>query len=521
MSSKHESYDLIVCGSGIAGLAAAIKAARKGLRVCVLSKQPKLEDCNTAYAQGGIVGHGEGEDRELLAEDILKAGEYLNNRAAVELVAGEGPDLVEDFLLRDVGVPFCLDAAGGIDRTREAAHSVRRIYHVKDRTGAEIEGAMVAAARKEPRIDFFPSCMAIDIITNTHHSSDNQERYRPMRCCGLYVFVEGSGEVIPFYAPAVILATGGLGNIFLHTSNPRSATGDGIAMASRAGAEIVNAEYVQFHPTVLFDPDVDRFLISEAMRGEGARLVNRRGEYFMERYQPGLKDLAPRDQVARAIYLEMEQTGSPYMFLDATLLKVDPAERFPTIYETCRGIGLDIRKDPIPVVPAAHYFCGGIKADLEGRTTVPGLFAVGECSCTGIHGANRLASISLLEGLVFGCRAGEAAAAVQPLGSALVRSIPDWVNAPGDEGADPILIEHDTLNIQTTMWDYTGILRTRKRLARAVSDINYLSHRIESFYREARLSKRLIELRNEVLVAGLIANAARANPVSLGCHYVR
>jgi L-aspartate oxidase len=292
-------------------------------------------------------------------------------------------------------------------------------------------------------------------------------------------------------------------------------------MAQRAGAEIINAEFIQFHPTVLFHRDVKRFLITEALRGEGARLINRQGEHFMERYHPSQKDLAPRDEVARAIYLEMEQSDSSYVFLDATKLRVDPADRFPQIYDTCLKAGIDIRSEPIPVVPAAHYSCGGIKTDMEGRSTIPGLYAVGETACTGVHGANRLASVSLLEGLVFGLRAGIAAAMELGLPPReLLHSIPDWI-FPIAEEADPILTYHDLLNIQMTMWDYVGIIRTKKRLYRAIADLNYLSHRIESFYREARISRRLLELRNAVETALIIARAAYGNGKSLGCHYIR
>jgi L-aspartate oxidase len=521
MSSKSEPWDLVIVGSGIAGLTAAISAAGRGARVAVLSKEESLSECNTRYAQGGIVAKGEGDSPELLAEDIMKAGEYLNSREAVETVVKEGPGLVEGLLAERAGVPFQRRGDGSFDVTREAAHSVRRIYHVKDRTGAEIERCLLEAALSMESVKAFPSCMAIDVITNTHHSRDLQERYKPVRSLGVYAFMENTGEVVPFFAKAVILATGGVGNLFLHTSNPPGATGDGIAMAYRAGADIINAEYVQFHPTVLFNPDVSRFLISEALRGEGARLMNRKGEYFMDRYQPGLRDLAPRDQVARAIYLEMEATGSPYMLLDTKRMKVDPAERFPSIHETCASIGIDIRNDPIPVVPAAHYFCGGIKTDLRGRTSVPGLYAVGECACNGVHGANRLASVSLLEGLVFGTRAGNAALGEEEVKPDVIRGIPEWVSPDREEQVDPILVYHDLLNIQTCMWDYAGILRTRKRLARAIADLNYLDHRIESFYREAGLSKKLVELRNGVVAASLIARAAQANPRSLGCHYVR
>jgi L-aspartate oxidase len=523
MTNKSESFDVIVIGTGIAGLSAAIHAAELGCRVAVISKESGFAECNTHYAQGGIVAFGGDDDSpELLSEDIERAGAYLNNQEAVSIVSREGPKAVEEFLIEKIGVPFDPGEDGKPDRTREAAHSVRRIYHVKDRTGASMEDRLLQYALAIDSLAFFHSSTAVDIITNTHHSQDKQQRYAQGRAMGVYVFNENTGEVVPFFAPAVILATGGLGNLYLHTCNPPGATGDGLAMAFRAGAEIINAEYVQFHPTVLFHRDIKRFLISESLRGEGARLMNRSGEYFMERYQPGLKDLAPRDQVARAIYLEMEASDAGYVFLDTSGMKVDLEERFPCIFETCMKAGIDIRKEPIPVVPAAHYFCGGVKTDMEGRSNLPGLFAAGETACTGVHGANRLASVSLLEGLVFGLRAGKAAAGMRGLSDqTLLRSIPEWIFPTDEENADPILIGHDLLNIQTTMWDYTGIIRTQKRLDRAIADLNYMDHRIESFYKSAKLSRKLIELRNAVISASLIARAAQANPISLGCHYIR
>lgn len=523
MSSRQESFDVIVIGSGIAGLSAAVRAAREGASVCVLTKEGVPDECNTRYAQGGIVAKGGSKgDPELLEQDILNAGCRLNNKEAVEILSTEGPEAVEKFLLGEVGVPFLRNADGQVDCTREAAHSIRRIWHIKDYSGKAILESLLAYAKKMDNIHFFPACMAVDVITNTHHSQDDSQRYKPKRALGVYVYGENTGEVTPFFAPATILAAGGIGNIFLHTSNPPCATGDGIAMAQRAGAEIINAEYVQFHPTILFHRDVKRFLISESLRGEGARLMNRSGEYFMDRYHPALKDLAPRDEVSRAIYFEMEQEGDSYVLLDTSTLKVDPADRYPSIYETCLKAGLDIRRDPIPVVPAAHFFCGGIKTDMEGRTTIPGLYAAGESACTGVHGANRLASVSLLEGLVFGIRAGKAAASeAERPERALLQSIPDWVFPEDEEPADSILIYHDLLNIQMTMWDYAGIVRTKKRLARAVADLNYLSHRLDRFYRQSRLSRALLELRNAVDTASTIVRAAEANPKSLGCHYLR
>jgi L-aspartate oxidase len=517
-----DEFDLIVLGAGMAGLSAALAAADEGRSVAVVSKEPLLEECNTQYAQGGIVARGVEDSPALLARDITAAGDGINNREAVELLSAEGPALVDELLVRRLAVPFNRDAAGLPALTQEAAHSLRRIYFSNDTTGRAIETSLLAAVMAHPRISTFPSHTAIDLITNTHNSTDAQERYRQTRVIGAYLWEPHAPQVKAFYAGATLLATGGVGNLFLHTSNPACATGDGLAMASRIGAEILNAEYVQFHPTVLFHRDVKRFLITEAFRGEGARLVNHAGEQFMKRYDPERADLATRDVVARAMYHEMENEGSDYLLLDARSAGGGRlAERFPGIFDKCLSVGLDIRREPIPVVPAAHYFCGGVKVGLTGRTSVPGLYAAGETACTGVHGANRLASVSLLEALYFGHAAGkDAAHNLAPVSAALKKSIPGWVHpAPGEE-FDPVLIQQDMLSIQSTMWNYAGIIRNRKRLERALADVNYLSHRIVQFYRQATLSRPIIELRNAVLAAHVIVSAASSNSRSLGCHYL-
>ena len=523
MAGSHGyEFDVVILGTGIGGLTAALAAADEGRAVAVISKETALAECNTRYAQGGIVASGEDDSPALLSRDIIVAGDGVNNREAVELLAAEGPALVQRLLVDRVAVPFTRADDGGIARTREAAHSVRRIYYSKDTTGEAIETSLLAAVTKHPSIRTFASHLAIDLITNTHNSVDPQERYRPSRVIGVYLWDSAARAVKAFFAPAVILATGGVGNLFLHTSNPPGATGDGLAMASRTGAEIINAEFVQFHPTVLFHRDVKRFLISEALRGEGARLINHAGEQFMKRYDPERADLAPRDEVARAMYREMENEGSDYLLLDAREADGAPLdERFPGIFEKCMSIGLDIRREPIPVVPAAHYFCGGVKVTLTGHTSVAGLYAVGETACTGVHGANRLASVSLLEGLFYGHAAGkDAALSIHPVSERLRKSIPEWVYpAPGEE-FDPVLIQQDMLQIQTTMWNYAGIIRNRKRLERALADLNYLSHRIEQFYRQATISRSMVELRNALLSARVIVSAAYSNGRSLGCHFV-
>jgi L-aspartate oxidase len=522
MNEDRLVFDVVVIGCGISGLSAAITAAEAGKRVAVLSKEEVLEECNTLYAQGGIVFKGEDDSPELLYQDIVKAGDYINSQTATELLSREGPEIVKQYLIDKIQVPFYVNGKGAIDRTKEAAHSIRRIIHVKDKTGESIEKKLLNYTRQNTSIRFFSSAVAIDLITNTHNSNLTEERYQKTQVIGVYVYDEKEARIKAFFAPFIILATGGVGNLFQHTSNPSGATGDGIAMAFRIGAEIINAEYVQFHPTILFHRDKERFLISEALRGEGAKLINKKGQYFMTKYAPDLTDLAPRDEVARAIFREMEAEGSTYVRLDATIIKdIDLEKRFPSIFTTCKEVDIDIRKQPIPVVPAAHYFCGGVKVNLWGETSIPGLYAIGETACTGVHGANRLASVSLLEGLFWGVRAALSINEQQgQVNTALMASIPNWVSPQTPEDFETVLINNDVLHIQSLMWNYAGIIRSRKRLSRALADLNYLNHRIEQFYKEAKLSRKIIELRNSVLTASLIVRAASSNKVAKGCHYI-
>lgn len=514
-------YDILVIGSGVSGLSAAITAAENGREVAVITKEPNPAECNTRYAQGGIIGRAENDTPELLEQDITYAGDGINNREAVRLLVGDGPPLVEGFLIDKMGVPFSRAEGGDFDLTREAAHSIRRIYHVMDKTGEKIEEHLVGYASQIPNLSIYPSHTAIDLITNTHNSRDPQERYGQSRVIGAYVLDNTNGDVKTFFSGTVILAAGGVGNLFLHTSNPPGATGDGIAMAFRIGAEMLHTEYIQFHPTILYHRDVKRFLITEALRGEGARLMNLRGEYFMDKYSPA-KDLAPRDEVARAIFREMEDDSSDYVKLDARNIKeIQLDKRFPEIFQQCSTLGIDMRKDTIPVVPGAHYICGGIKVRLTGESSVPGLYAIGENACTGVHGANRLASVSLLEGLYWGIKTGETAAADPPgVPKDLKKNIPDWIYPSREEAVDARLVMQDFRTIRSTMWNYAGIIRSRKRLLRAQADLGYLSHRIEQFYREAKLTRNIIELRNCVVTADLIVESALANPISRGCHYI-
>lgn len=517
-----EGFDVLVIGAGIAGSSAALRLAKLGYQVALVAKNRDPLENNSRYAQGGIVARGAEDSSELLVRDIVEAGDGINYLEAVRQLAVEGPELVTSLLAEDLKVPFARSAEG-FEWTREAAHSVRRILHVHDYTGQAIMAEMIEAVAAEQRITRYENYTAIDIITSSHHSTDYQVRYQQNRALGAYLLDNDSGEVTAVFSGAVILATGGAGDVYQHTSNPAGAVGDGIAMAYRAGVEILNAEYIQFHPTTLFHRDANRFLISESLRGEGARLMTRDGDYFMERYAPKLKDLAPRDEVARAIYRQMERERTGFVYLDATgINRFDLAERFPSIFSACERVGIDMRTDPIPVVPAAHYSCGGVKVNLRGRTTLPGLYAVGETACTGVHGGNRLASVSLLEGLYYGAMAAEDfhCCAERPA-DALVKSIPPWIAPHGETTFDPILIRSDLHQIQQTMWNYVGIIRTRKRLSRAHSDLNYLNHRIERFYRTAVLRRDVVELRNAITSSLVITRSALNNTQSIGCHYLQ
>lgn len=528
MNKNDDVYtDVIVIGSGISGASAALEAVRLGLNVVIINKEQDILESATRYAQGGIAGLGIDDDSpELLMSDIKSAGDNYCYDEAVSLVTSEGPHMLEKILMNELGVEFEHDADGHPDLTKEGAHSRRRIFHYKDATGLQIEKKLIEQVRGQKNISVYPLHQAIDLITLPHHSTNHLRIYENDLCIGAYVLDLVSGRVMSFFARAVILATGGIGQVYLHTTNPRCATGDGIAMAYRAGARIINAEFVQFHPTALFSRDEERFLISESLRGEGARLKNKRGELFMQKYAPEFGDLAPRDVVSRAIHEEMTRFGDNYVLLDIAHYrdeKLNVKARFPTIYNKCMEYGIDLNRDPIPVVPVAHYFCGGVKVNLCGQTTLRNLYAIGETACTGVHGANRLASISLLEGLVWGIRASrKIKSEVSEQASRIEYSeVPPWQYSATPEEIDPVLISQDWLTIKTTMWNYAGIVRTRKRLNRAQADMNYLQHRIIQFYKESALTRGLIELRNAIIVARLIIEQALINHKSRGCHYLK
>jgi len=511
--------DMLVIGCGAAGAACALEAARAGLDVVLITSAADPEESNSGHAQGGIVARPPGDTAEALAQDIMAAGDGLCNPAAVRMLAEHIPQIVNEFLIGEIGVEFTRGPGGQLDFTHEAAHSCRRIVHSDDATGREITRKLLAAVKAQPRITLMPAQTAVDLITVPHHARDPLAIYGEVECFGAYVLDQQSGTVHRVLAASTVLATGGLGQLYLHTTNPPVARGDGLAMAHRAGAEIINAEYVQFHPTAFYHRDADRFLISESVRGEGAVLRTRDGREFLREYHPD-GSLAPRDVVARAIQEELLKRGEEYVLLDLSNLPVDPKVRFPTIYETCLRYGVDITREPIPVVPAAHYFCGGVKVDTRGRTSIKRLYAAGEVSCTGVHGANRLASTSLPEAILWGWQAARDAAARQ---AALDRGLPDAIAPWHDEGLteeiDPLLIIQDWMMIKSTMWNYAGILRNGKRLYRAIADLRYLEHRIEQFYRETKIADSLVGLRNGIAAALIVADAARRNRTSRGCHY--
>jgi len=517
--------DLLLLGGGIAGCAAAITAADQGLSVVLVAKD-ELGLSNTGWAQGGIIGlpgEEEGDSPALLAEDILKAGAGLCRPEAVKMLAEEGPGLCRSFLWERLGVPFDTDGDGDPAPTAEAAHSARRIYHAKDATGAAIQARLSEAVKTHPKITVRENLCLVDLLTSPHHAVDPRRIYESPRVQGAYLFNETTGRMETIFATRTVLATGGLGYLYLHTTNPPSATGDGLAAAYRAHARIVNCEFVQFHPTALFIPGKPRQLLTEALRGEGGILLNAKGERFMARYAPEQMELAPRDVVSRAIFQEMAERGESCAYLDLkpVAAKLDLEAHFPNILAACRAEGIEPLKQPIPVVPAAHYFCGGVLVDLDGRTSLDGLFAAGEVACTGLHGANRLASTSLLEGLLWGTRAAKAAIAdIQGGASAPVPTdFNPWQGPADPEDTDPLLIEQDWNQVRSTLWNYAGIVRSKDRLERAHNDFGYLGHRIETFYRQARLSRPLLELRAGMICAKLIIKAALQNPASRGCHY--
>ena len=518
--------DVLIIGCGIAGVTTALSLAQNSQRkITILTREVDPRESNTRYSQGGILTRGLDDDAQTLIEDILAAGAGASSPVAARILAEEGPDLLQKFLIEKAGVQFDLDDNGQPEYGQEAAHSRRRILHVGDRTGQAIIQGLIAAIKPFPNITLLTNITTVDLITFPHHSRDPLATYRPITCHGVYAFDRKERTIHRYIAAATVLATGGLGRIYRNTTNPPGARGDGLAMAHRVGARIVNAEYVQFHPTALAVPGAEGFLISEAVRGEGGVLLTPEGRSFMEYYSPEWRDLAPRDVVARAIHHEMETNGYSHILLDiASHMDAEAIRtRFPTIYSTCMQIGIDITRDPIPVVPAAHYFCGGVWVDEWGRSSIENLYAVGEVSCTGLHGANRLASTSLLEGLVWGDRAArciEERLSGYPAPYIPGRDdVPPWDESGLVADADPALIQGDMQTIQNIMWHYVGLTRSADRLSRAIRELRHLWNEIETFYRTTKLSDGLIGLRNAVEVALIVAQAALHNRQSRGCHF--
>jgi L-aspartate oxidase len=500
--------DYLVLGSGLAGLYFALQAAPHG-RVVVVSKR-SLTEANTRYAQGGVAGVlGPGDTPEKHVEDTLRVGDGLCHRDAVETCVREGPAHIKR-LADELGVVFDRDEEGNFQLGREGGHSERRIVHARDMTGAAIQTALLErAAERGERITMLADHMAIDLLTTAKYGGPNA-------VFGAYVYDQKTGEVKTILAKAVIIATGGAGKVYLYTTNPDVATGDGVAIAYRVGARVANMEFFQFHPTCLYHPAAKSFLISEALRGEGGILRLLDGTAFMPRYHE-MKDLAPRDIVARAIDAELKRTGDDSVTLDMTHL--DPqylAERFPNIHARCLQLGIDMRKQPIPVVPAAHYSCGGVLVDERGRTSVRNLYAVGEVSMTGLHGACRLASNSLLEALVYAARAADD---VKDVTVDRPQRVAPWYAGEATSSDERVLVSHTWEEIRRLMWNYVGIVRTDRRLERAARRIELIREEIRDYYWNVLINNDLLELRNIALVADLIIQSARRRLESRGLHY--
>ena len=512
--AQTTDFDVIILGSGAAGLSLALRLAAH-VKVAVLSKGP-LGGGSTAWAQGGIAAVLDSTDTiQSHIEDTLVAGAGLCNPDTVRFVVEHGRSSIE--WLIEQGVAFSRDGAVGEENgtyhlTREGGHGHRRVIHAADATGAAVQASLEDQTRAHPNIRIFENHMAVDLVI--HGGRFGENRY----CAGAYVLDMAKGRVKLFRAKATALATGGASRVYLYTSNPDGATGDGIAMAWRAGCRVANMEFNQFHPTCLYNLEARTFLISEALRGEGALLKLPDGSTFMQRFDPR-GELAPRDIVARAIDHEMKRLGADCLYLDISHKPADfITAHFPTIYNRCLELGIDITKEPIPVVPAAHYTCGGVMTDLKGRTDIPRLYAIGEVAQTGLHGANRLASNSLLECLVF----GEAAAAdiMAELGNWKQFAVaPAWDESRVTSSDEEVVVSHNWNELRHFMWDYVGIVRTDKRLQRAARRIDMLTSEIREYYANFRVTSDLLELRNLVTVADLIVRSAMSRKESRGLHY--
>ena len=520
MTGMKVARDYIVIGSGLAGLTFALKIAEFG-SVALITKDA-VEESATRYAQGGIASvMAEDDSVDLHVSDTIEAGRGLCQEDVVRCIVRDGPARIRELI--QLGTRFTrTQGKDSFHLTREGGHSKNRILHADDLTGWEIERALIEAVRTKSNIEIYPYHMGIDIITRSNIDPDIQPGDPKDEALGLYALNEKTGEVVTFAGKAVLLATGGAGKVYLYTSNPDTATGDGIALAYRAGAKIANMEFFQFHPTCLYHPQAKSFLISEAVRGEGGILRLKSGDTFMENYH-SLGCLAPRDVVARAIDYEMKKSGDDCVYLDITHLEgYRTRERFPNIYQTCKSFGFDMTEQMIPVVPAAHYMCGGVMVDLNGQTNIHRLFASGEVCYSGLHGANRLASNSLLEGLVLSHRAAAKAAELSRPSKkleALQERLPEWDSGDAVESDESVVVSHNWDEIRRLMWNYVGIVRSDKRLYRARRRVEMLLEEIKEYYWSFKITRDTLELRNIALTAQLIISGALERKESRGLHY--
>jgi L-aspartate oxidase len=514
----NERPDFLVIGSGIAGLCYAIHASKFG-SVVLITKKSDTES-NTNYAQGGIACVLDNNDTfKSHIHDTLITGKGICNEEAVKVLVEEGPDRIKELI--DWGVQFSTEHTKSnpyrLHLGKEGGHTVNRIVHAHDLTGKAVEDCLLMNVRNNKRITLLEHHCAIDLITDYHLTGKCKKN---TRCYGVYVLDTISKEIFAIQSKITCLATGGAGKVYLHTTNPDIATGDGVAMAYRAGADIANMEFIQFHPTTLYHEKANSFLISEALRGHGAILKDVNGYEFMDKYHP-MKSLAPRDVVAQAIDNEMKITGESCVYLDIRHVNASKTKsHFPNIYARCKEYGIDITKQLIPVVPAAHYICGGINVDINGRTSIKNLYACGEVSCTGVHGANRLASNSLLEALVFAKRAStDSQTRLSSIKPVAKQDIPGWNDKDTIDNEEWILLSHNFKEIQAIMWDYVGIVRSDVRLRRALRRINLLEKEINDFYKRTKINAPLLELRNIVTTARLIVDSAIHRKESRGLHY--
>lgn len=509
--------DFLVVGSGVAGLTFALKVSEFG-SVGLITKD-RLEESATKYAQGGVASVMADDDScDLHVRDTVEAGRGLCKEDVVRIICREGPSRVRELI--GLGARFDRVRGKDFDLSREGGHSKRRILHANDLTGWEIERTLIAAVHEKSNMDIFPHHMAIDLITRARMDASITPGGPEDESLGLYVLDVRENRVKTFLSKVVFLASGGGGKVYLYTSNPDTATGDGVAIAYRAGAMIANMEFFQFHPTCLFHPQAKAFLISETVRGEGALLRRKNGQTFMQKYHP-MGCLAPRDVVARAIDLEMKQSGEDCVYLDATHIEgYRSRERFPNIYKTCLGFGFDMSREPIPVVPAAHYMCGGVQVDVNGQTNIRGLLASGEVCCSGLHGANRLASNSLLEGLALSHRGAAKALSLLTRPGSLERlDIPQWDSGSAVDSDESVVVSHNWDEIRRLMWNYVGVVRSNKRLQRAKRRIDLLLDEIQEYYWNFKITKDTLELRNIAITAHLIIQAALRRKESRGLHY--